>query len=85
MSRLHDIKTVIVENFAPDVAPDDLPDDYELIENGVLTSLSLVRLITALGERFGIDLDIADLSPQAFRTARTIDDFLATAAPDPVS
>lgn len=78
MSQLNEIKRWIVDTFAPDVTVDQLPDDYDLLENGVINSLSLVRLVTLLSDRFGLDLDAADLKPEYFRSVAAIDRFVST-------
>ncbi len=81
MSRLSAIKDLIVTNFAPDIVADDLPDDYELLANGVVDSLGVVKLVGLLEQRFALDLDIADLTPDAFRSAQAIDSFIDVLAP----
>lgn len=72
MSDVLSIKEYITRNFAPDVAPQDLADDYDLLENGVVESLSLLRLIAWISDRFGINLEDADIAPADFRTVSAI-------------
>lgn len=72
MSDILDIKEYITRTFAPDVSPHDLADDYDLLENGVIESLSLLRLIAWIGERFGIDVEDVDFTPADFRTVSSI-------------
>lgn len=45
----------------------------DLIEEGILDSMSLVRLIAFLEERFGIDLLDEDVVPQNFQTLRALE------------
>jgi acyl carrier protein len=75
-----DIKSCIVENFAPDVAPADLPEDYDLLGTGLITSLDLVKLITLLSRRFDIDIDAADVRPENFQTIHSINEFISAAS-----
>nr|WP_042188725.1 phosphopantetheine-binding protein [Kibdelosporangium sp. MJ126-NF4]CEL18416.1 FIG01127693: hypothetical protein [Kibdelosporangium sp. MJ126-NF4]CTQ97899.1 FIG01127693: hypothetical protein [Kibdelosporangium sp. MJ126-NF4] len=82
MPRTEEIKEWVVRNFAPDVTPADLPDDYDLLASGLITSLSLVRLVTGLAAEFGVDIDAADLRPDYFRSVVTIAEFLG-ATPQP--
>lgn len=77
-----EIKEWVVRNFAPDVTPDELPDDYDLLASGLITSLSLVRLVSGLAGEFGVDIDAADLRPDYFRSVSTIAEFLG-ATPHP--
>ncbi|WP_026421294.1 hypothetical protein [Actinokineospora inagensis] len=72
MSDTFVIKEYITGNFAPDVSPHDLADDYDLLANGVIESLHLLRLIAWLGERFDVNLEDADVAPADFRTVSTI-------------
>lgn len=76
MSPSPEIKTFIIENFAPDVRPDELADDYDLLDNGVVDSLSLLRLIAWLGDRFGIAIDEIDITPDHFGSVTAIGLFI---------
>lgn len=71
------VKQFITEQFAPDVSVGALDDDYNLIENGVIDSLSLLRLISWLGERFTIPVEDIDLEPSSFESVSQIDQFIA--------
>ncbi|ONI82921.1 hypothetical protein ALI144C_17860 [Actinosynnema sp. ALI-1.44] len=82
MPPTEEIKEWVLRNFAPDVTPADLPDDYDLIASGLITSLSLVRLVSGLSAEFGVDIDAADLRPDYFRSVASIAEFLG-AAPQP--
>ncbi len=56
-----------------------LPDDYmdvDLYESGRMDSLQLMQLIMALEEKFGITIDIAEISPDIFKSVRTITDYI---------
>jgi acyl carrier protein len=77
LSQKAEIKQWVIENFASDVTADQLPDDYDLLENGIITSLSLVRLVTLLSDRFDLSLDAADLRPEFFRSVEAIDQFVS--------
>lgn len=49
-----------------------LADDTSLLENGVIDSLSLLRLVVFLEERFGIAVGDADLLPENFSSVNAI-------------
>lgn len=72
-----EIKSCIVENFAPDVSPADLPEDYDLLSTGLISSLELVKLITLLSRRFDIDIDAAEVRPEYFQTVNSISKFIS--------
>jgi acyl carrier protein len=52
--------------------------DLDLIETGMIDSLALVTLITALEGRFGCELPLDDFDLENFRSARRITQYLAT-------
>ncbi|CAM3304665.1 phosphopantetheine-binding protein [Kibdelosporangium persicum] len=79
MPRSDEIKAWIVRNFAPDVDPADLPDDYDLLASGLISSLSLVRLVSGLAAEFDVDIDAADLRPEYFRSVTSITEFVGAA------
>lgn len=55
------VRAFILENFLPGEDPKNLTDDTELKESGILDSLSTLKLVTFLEERFKIELDASDL------------------------
>jgi acyl carrier protein len=50
--------------------------DVDLIETGMIDSLALVTLITALEERFACELPLDDFDIENFRSARRITQYL---------
>ncbi len=44
--------------------PEKLPDDFDLHESGVIDSLGILELISALEERFGLEIDYEELDPE---------------------
>ena len=50
--------------------------DVDLIETGMVDSLALVTLITALEERFACELPLDDFDIENFRSARRITRYL---------
>ncbi len=55
------IKAFILQNFLPGEDARNLTDETELKESGVLDSMSTLKLVTFLEERFHIDLEAGDL------------------------
>lgn len=55
------VKAFILENFLPGEDARNLSDDTELKESGILDSLSTLKLVTFLEERFKIELEASDL------------------------
>ncbi len=55
----------------------DIPDDYALIENGVLTSLQTVELVMFLEDRFGITVEDEELDEENFGSIVAITNLVA--------
>jgi acyl carrier protein len=66
------INDYISREFVQDPGLLPLADDTSLLENGVIDSLSLLRLVVFLEERFGIAVGDADLLPQNFSSVNAI-------------
>jgi acyl carrier protein len=66
------IKAFIVEEFMPDVSPDELDDDFDLLTGGVVDSLGLLKVVAWLEDEFDIGVDDSELGPDSFRTVAAI-------------
>ncbi len=55
----------------------DIPEDYPLIENGVLTSLQTVELVMFLEDRFGIIVEDEELDEENFGSISAITNLVA--------
>jgi acyl carrier protein len=75
----NEVKRFIVTTFAPDITPEQLPSDFDLLDNGVVDSLGLLRLIAWVGERYGIPVEERDVSPAQFSSVEAIEAFIADA------
>jgi acyl carrier protein len=58
-----EIRRFIVELYsekfiAIGLSPDAVPDDYDLLEQGLVDSLGVLETVNALQERFGIRIDL---------------------------
>ena len=56
------VKTYILEEFLPGEDPDELDDTTPLITGGILDSISTVKLVAFLEERFGIEFQAHEMS-----------------------
>lgn len=56
----------------------ELSDDYELIENGVLTSLQTVELVMFMEQEFGVTVEDEELNEENFATVRDIAGLVAS-------
>jgi len=44
-----------------------------ILDNGYLDSLEFMNLITELGQRFGVELSVDEITPENFDTMETIE------------
>jgi acyl-coenzyme A synthetase/AMP-(fatty) acid ligase/acyl carrier protein len=73
-----EVRDFIIGNFARDVVPTDLDNDLDLINNAVMNSLQVLRLISWIGGHYGIPLKDVQISPQDFRSVASIAHFVLT-------
>jgi acyl carrier protein len=70
------VETVISDYISRELVPDaallPLANDTSLLESGILDSLSLLRLVIFLEERFGITMGDTDLLPENFASVNAI-------------
>lgn len=64
----------LVSTYAPDT--DHIPSDYDLLEGGVLDSLTLVSLLSWIGRRFTLPIEELDLDPRRLRSIAAIAEFI---------
>jgi acyl carrier protein len=67
-----DINEYISREFVKDAALLPLADEAPLLDSGILDSLSLLRLVLFVEERFGITLGPSDLLPEHFASVDAI-------------
>ena len=75
------INDYISREFVRDPALLPLADNASLLDSGILDSLSLLRLVVFLEERFGITMGDADLLPENFASVNTICAYLRAREP----
>ena len=70
------METVINDYISRELVPNatllPLTNDTSLLDSGILDSLSLLRLVVFLEERFGITMGDADLLPDNFASVDAI-------------
>ena len=70
------IREFIVEEFMPDMSPDELDDDFDLQTGGAVDSLGLLKLVAWLESEFGVSVDESELGPDSLRTVDAIKQFV---------
>ena len=59
-----EIREFIVENFMMGMDPDELTDSGSLLEMGIIDSTGVLELVGFLEEKYGIQVEDADLVPE---------------------
>jgi acyl carrier protein len=80
MSHVDTIKQFVIDEFLPDVSVNELDADHDLLADGVIDSLGLLKLIAWLEDRFDLSVDDSALDPDNFRTVAAIDAFVESAS-----
>jgi acyl carrier protein len=79
------VETIINDYISQELVPDPallpLANDTSLLDSGILDSLSLLRLVVFLEERFAITMDDTDLLPENFTSVNTICAYLRAREP----
>ena len=67
------LRTFIAEEFAMDLAPEQLTDDLDLMENGIVDSLGVLKLIAFLEGQFDLVITPNELDPENYNTIARIE------------
>lgn len=70
------IRDFLVTTFLPDMQPNQIERDLDLLESGVVDSLGLLTLISWIEEHFEIDVGDEDLSPENFDSVAMITEYV---------
>ncbi|MDI5964586.1 acyl carrier protein [Streptantibioticus silvisoli] len=73
MTVKHDITAHIIAEYLPGTPVEELDSSYDLLENGVISSLELLRLIAWLSDRYDIPFADLEISPDDFRSVGAIE------------
>jgi acyl carrier protein len=79
MSHSDAIKKFVLDEFLPDVSPDDLSVDHDLLADGAIDSLGMLMLIAWVEDHFDLSIDGTALDPNSFRSIAAIDGFVRDA------
>jgi acyl carrier protein len=76
MTTADHVREFVVEELEFVGDPDDLTDDYQLLEEGVLDSLGIMALVEYLEAAFDIVIDEDDIVAERFETIRSISELV---------
>jgi acyl carrier protein len=60
--------------------PAALPEDFDLLESGVIDSFGVIELIVEVNERFGLDIDFEELDPEGLTIVGPFSRYVAAAS-----
>lgn len=66
------IKDFIAEELVQDKLEEPIEDDTPLIDNGIIDSLGVMKLVSYLEDKFAITVSPDDLVPENFETPKLI-------------
>ncbi|UWQ03526.1 acyl carrier protein (plasmid) [Aliiroseovarius crassostreae] len=72
------LRSFIIEEFAMDLTPDQLTDDLELLETGIIDSLGVLKLIAYIEGEFDLTISPDELDSENYRTLGVIEAFIAS-------
>lgn len=81
MRTSFEIKSFIIEEFVPGGRVDELADDANLIETGIIDSLGVLNLISTLENDHGIRVAPEDMDIENFSSVARILAFIDARAP----
>jgi acyl carrier protein len=75
---IQEIKHILVEDIQLNVAPEEILDNYSLLESGLaLDSILIAELITRIEDRFGLQFDDNVLNAELFNNLSLLAGFVA--------
>ena len=76
------VKAYVLEEFLPGEDPDSLANDTPLISGGILDSISTVKLVTFLEEKYDIVFEAHEISSDNLETLNDILNTIQTKSTD---
>lgn len=72
MSQLHNLKQYIIQEFVPEGHTEDITDDMDLIQNGILDSLAVLKLVAFIEDNYNIALEPEEIDPENLKSLAAI-------------
>jgi acyl carrier protein len=72
------LRSFLIEEFAMDLSADQLTDDLDLIETGIVDSLGVLKLIAYLEGEFDITIAPEELDTENYRSIAVINAFVTS-------
>jgi acyl carrier protein len=72
MSTTTTVTQFIIDEFAPDIDPDQLDPDHDLLEGGIVDSLGLLTIVAWIEDRFEVPVDAGEIGEDDLRSVRAV-------------
>ena len=65
---------------ATGVRAQDVPDDFDLLMEGIIDSFGIIELIAGIQERYGVTIDLEQMDPDEVTVLGPLSRYIASAA-----
>lgn len=72
MSQLHNLKQYIIQEFVPEGLAAEITDDMDLIQNGILDSLAVLKLVAFVEDSYDVALEPEEIDPENLKSIAAI-------------
>lgn len=76
MSILADLEKFLLEEVAVDTSRKSLEPEDDLLEQGVIDSMGILKLVAYIEETYGVQIDDEDVIPENFQTLASMASFI---------
>ncbi len=61
-----------------DYSLEEIPDDFDLLTNGVIDSLGFLEMVSALQEKFDVEIDFEEIDPEKLSVIGPLCEYVAS-------
>ncbi|MBI3896785.1 MAG: hypothetical protein HY308_00645 [Gammaproteobacteria bacterium] len=79
MKTLQDVKQYIIDQFIPDSSLDSLDENIDLIRNGIIDSLGVLKIVSHIENELKKEVPVEDITPERFKSVAAIYEFIRVA------
>lgn len=76
MAIIEDVEKILHDEFGANLGKESIDPDEDLLARGVIDSLGVMKLITALEKTFGVHVADEDVVPENFQSLKALADFV---------
>jgi acyl carrier protein len=76
MDITEELKKFLISEFGADFNKDSIGPDENLLMQGVIDSMGIIKLVSFMENKFGIKIDNEDIVPDNFQTLKSLTEFI---------